>query len=89
MRIPVSPLVFDATFFRGVGAELKRRRGLDIAQAHHNVRGFVGVKAWVWTGSADALPAWRVGAPAQSLLLRRQPWRVKRIRCSGRFTRTG
>lgn len=35
---------------------------------------------------------WRpveVAAPAQSLFLRQPPWRDKRIRCSGRFTRTG
>lgn len=35
---------------------------------------------------------WRsveVVAPAQSLFLRRPPWRDKRILCSGRFTRTG
>lgn len=35
---------------------------------------------------------WRpveVAAPAQSLFLSRPPWRDKRIRCSGRFTRTG
>lgn len=47
-------------------------------------------KGWgVGDGGAGALEAWRVEAPAQSLFLRPQPWRGKRIRYSGRFTRTG
>ena len=83
------PLRLGAGLFRGVGAKRRRHRGLDSAQARHKALGFVGTQARVWESGAGALEAWRVEAPAQSRFLRQQPWRDKRIRCSGRFTRTG
>lgn len=39
---PIFSIRVFATFFRGVGALRKHRRGLDIAQAHHNA-----VHSWV------------------------------------------
>lgn len=86
---PYFPRRLGAGLFRGVGAKRRRYRVLDSAQARHKALGFVGTQARVWESGAGALAAWRVEAPAQSRFLGQQPWRDKRIRCSGRFTRTG
>lgn len=76
--------------FQRRGSRVKtQERAWHVAQAQHYARRFVGAKGWAWPGGAGARAAWRVGAPAQSLFLRRQPWLGKRTRYSGRFTRTG
>lgn len=47
----------------------------------------LGIRGYRARVEAGALAAWRVEAPAQSRLLGQQPWRDKRIRCSGTSTR--